>query len=805
MEQLVAMLAVDKTAFHFDADFSYVVPPRMADALRPGCRVMVPFGRADALRLAMVMSVGPAEADDSAPLKAIRAQIDAEPVLSPEMMRVVRWLSDNTFCSTYEAIRAVMPPGAGLYLETLYLPGEGFPLISDKYPALRALFEKKGRARAEQILLRGGISAAELRDLAASGALAAEREARPQARARTERTVRLTGRAPGRKLTEKGARAASFLEGRGAVPVAEVCYHCLVTPAVIATLVKSGVCEYDESAVIRAPQASAPESEAEPILLSSRQREVRDALVALARARKPAAALLYGVTGSGKTNVYRSVIEALLHDGRSAIVLVPEIALTPAAVALFQGQFGGDVAVLHSGLSAGERYDQYRLIREGKVRVAVGTRSAVFAPFSDLGLIVIDEEQESSYHSSAAPRFDARDVAALRCKEHGALMLLCSATPLVTSFYYARTGRYHLFTLDERPSGESLPQVLLVDRRGEGADPSPVSRALVEAVRETVARGEQAMILINRRGYSPHTRCTACGAAVECPNCSAALTYHAANGGHLCHHCGYAVPALTRCPRCGGELRRTGKGTQSAAEQLAFEIPGLRVARMDTDTTSRKDAHRALLQDFAVHRYDVLLGTQMIAKGHDFPGVTLVGVLSADNTLYSGDPRAAERTFSLLTQVVGRGGRGDKPGRALIETYDPSNRVIALAAEQDYESFYDDEIMLRRALIEPPFCDVAVITLQGPREELVKTAAAKLVAALGEAMGRTGPAPYRVIGPFPAGLYRVAGNYRWRTLLKCKKTAPVRGAIRQSIRRLSAEGCLGGAAVTVDFGHQGPL
>ena len=495
---------------------------------------------------------------------------------------------------------------------------------------------------------------------------------------------------------------------------------------------------------------------------------------------------MYGVTGSGKTRVYIKLIREVLSLGRTALVLVPEISLTPQLLRLFSAQFGPEVAVLHSGLRAGERYDEWKRIRSGKARVVIGTRSAVFAPLQNLGLLIMDEEQEYTYKSENVPRYHARDVAKYRCAHSGAMLLLGSATPSVESMYLAQSGVYRLFTLRRRYNQRALPSVEIADlrqelRRGNGGC---LSWQLRKALEANLARGEQSILFLNRRGNSRMVTCGECGEVPVCPRCSVYLTYHSANGRLMCHYCGHSEPLPSQCPSCGGTLNFVGVGTQRVEEELKEIFPEAEVLRMDTDTVSAAHSHEKLLSRFERKRIPILVGTQMVAKGLDFENVTLVGVVAADQSLYVDDYRAGERTFSLLTQVVGRAGRGVKGGRAIIQTYTPENDVITCAASQDYDRFYGEEIRLRELRGCPPFQDLFVFTASGLQESGVLRVCMRLRRTLEDWLSR---APYRalspqLLGPAPASVAKVNNRYRYRLTLSCRNTKEIRALAAHLVR-----------------------
>ena len=518
-------------------------------------------------------------------------------------------------------------------------------------------------------------------------------------------------------------------------------------------------------------------------------------------------ALLYGITGSGKTSVYIRLIRACLDQGKSALLLVPEIALTPQLLGLMAAHFGDQVAVLHSSLPAGERYDQWKRIRSGEAKLVVGTRSAVFAPCTP-GLIILDEEQEHSYKSENTPRYHAREVAIWRGAKEGALVLLGSATPSIETMYRAKTGVYGLYTLYRRFNGRPLPRVEIVDMRRElelGNDGS-LSIPLRQAMIDTEEAGKQTILLLNRRGASRALVCVDCRETPECPRCSLRLTYHSANDRLMCHYCGFSQPAPKRCPKCGGPLKPIGTGTQKVQQELSELFPQMETLRMDADTVSAVNTHEKILERFQQEHIPVLLGTQMVAKGLNLPQVTLVGVLDADLSLYTGGYRAGETTFNMLTQVVGRAGRGDAPGRAVIQTLAPEHQVIRLAAEQDYEGFYNLEIQLRRVQGAPPFGDYAIVTFLGQDEKNVIAAAVKFRDSLRVTLERPDYAGERcgVLGPAPCPVPKINYNYRYQLTLRCAMTKKLRSLLAWLLGKLAGDKEFRGVSAFVDVnGYDG--
>lgn len=788
-ERLCADIAVEGTLYGFDMLFSYEIPDSLREAVVPGVRVVVPFGRGNKKRIGLVFAVRAAE--PSQRLKPVRSAADEAPVINEELLRLCRWMRDNTFCTYFDAFRAILPPGLGYSLKTHYSLSAAFSGELDENE--RRVLDILGAA-GDRFELESAIAAENARDggrcvkaLLEKGALIEDSVLKRRVGDEAVQMVKLSENPPeGIKLTPKQRAVVNFVEGSESASVREVCYACTVTPAVVKRLCEKNVLEQYENVVFRTePSEDAVESPSD-IIFSKKQQEVFDGLLALMNESAPKCALLRGVTGSGKTSVFIKLIERALSQGKSAIMLVPEISLTPQMVGKFRRLFGGEVAIMHSGLSLGERADEYRRIKEGKARIVIGTRSAVFAPVSNLGIVVIDEEGEGSYKSESAPRYHARDIAKQRCFAHNALLLLASATPSLESCYFAKTGRYSLFELDERYNNAGLPDVYMVDMREEAAqgNNSVFSTPLINELEANLERGEQSILLLNRRGYHTSVRCASCGVPISCPNCSLPLTYHKVNGSVICHYCGYIRRMDSVCAKCGSRFfAMKGTGTQRIEDEISERFPSARILRMDADTTSTKNAFERRFGEFAEGKYDIIVGTQMIAKGLDFPNVTLVGVLKTDNSLYAGDFRAYERTFSLITQVVGRSGRGGKRGRALIQTFSPEHYVLNLAAKQDYPSFFDEEIKLRETMLLPPFCDVISVGFSSLAERACETAARAFAAMLRENhKADCADIPLQILGPAPNSVGRLNGRFRFRLMVKCRNSSPLRRLMEKTLR-----------------------
>ncbi|MBQ5338145.1 MAG: primosomal protein N' [Oscillospiraceae bacterium] len=809
---LIIRVALDAAAFGYDLLYSYTADPQWAAQVAPGMRVAVPFGRGNRRRLAMVLEVSDEPAEEGVVLKPAAALLDQEPVLTEELLMLVRWLHEYTFCTWYDAVRAVLPGGLQLQLEERYLPLEppvGVKLTEKEHNLLSMMQLAKSQRERDALVRADGDSEKQkiLDALVQKGCLLAVSEGKQLIGDSTKKMVRLSqsylADETAFRPTPKQAQAVRILREHEALSVKECAYFAAVGETVVQNLVKSGIAEFYEAELLRVPRDAEVTVDPALTVLSEEQQAAYDAVAAEILARHAAAFLLHGVTGSGKTAVFEQLISLTLQQGRGVLLLIPEISLTPQVVQYFQSRFGNRVALIHSGLSLAQRLDTDKLIRRGEIQIVIGTRSAVFAPLPDVGLIILDEEGEHSYKSEQSPRYHAAEAAKARAKYHNAALVLASATPSLESRYLAERGVYRLLKMTKRYNQAPLPEVTIVDmniERSEG-NGSPFSIALSEALYENLQRGEQSILLLNRRGYHTLLQCTKCYEPVYCPNCSVPMTYHKTNGSLLCHYCGHVQPPVTVCPKCGNDrLRQMGFGTQKLEEELQALLPDAKILRMDADTTMTRTAYETGFRAFAKHEYDIFCGTQMIGKGLDFPNVTLVGVVSVDKALFAGDYRSYERTFSLVTQVVGRGGRGTRRGRAILQTHMPDHYVLNLAAAQDYDRFYTEELALRRALMFPPVCDLCVIGFSGIFEERVRIAAERFVEILAETVRqRNLRLPLRVLGPVEAGYGRLNGKYRRRVLLKCKNTAEMRAFIRSLLEQAYADRAFANISLFADM------
>ncbi len=747
-------VAVSNATFHFDKLYTYAVMPAQQDAVRLGSMVLVPFGRGSRARMGVVLACD-AE-PESSKLKYLFDVAPASACLTPELLKLVYFLKERTFCTYYEAVKAVIPYGAQ------YKPA----VAAD---GVTPVLQKQLTRHTEN-----------------SYQLAGELPAKPKPTAKQLVAV---------ALLSGGPRTQGELEEKG---ISRAVLDNLCTKGVLAcTRVNRSIDLY----------ASIP-LQNEPIVLTEEQQAAYGALLPHLEDTAPHSALLYGVTSSGKTLVFLKLIERCLQLGRKALVLVPEISLTPQMILRLKSQFGRRVAVQHSALNHTERLLQWQMIQDGGADIVVGTRSAIFSPLENIGLVIIDEEQEHTYRSESAPRYSAHEVARQRAAENGALLLLASATPSTESYFAAQKGRTQLVRLTKRYGGNPLPSVQIVDMRAELASGNPreISLALEDAIRRNLEAHKQTILLLNRRGYQTVAQCEDCREVLKCPKCSVPMVYHKASHKLLCHYCGSQMdPPPKNCPACGGKLQYRGFGTQKAEEELAKLFPEARILRMDQDSTAAKDAHEKLLARFADHEYDIMVGTQMVAKGLDFEDVTLVGVLGIDSLLFAQGFRAYETVFSLITQVVGRSGRAKDPGFAIIQTTDPDNPVLNLAAVQDYDAFFEQEIAYRRLGLYPPFCGLCVIGFAGGKEIEVARAAARFSALLGQQAAKQPDLPLRVLGPTPGNIEKINDTYRYKLTIKCRNDRRFRDLVRETLGLYEQEKLPSKASVVVDLHSDGDI
>lgn len=769
---LYARVAIDRAALIYDKLYDYTVPSEMSQSVMPGVRVMVPFGRYNTSRQGMVFEVSDSPQDDSDYLKykPIDSILDREPVLAEELLGLASYLSKTTFCSLFESVKAMLPPGAKYIPTYRYFIFADYAEDEEEAEVLNFLRKKKKGAELSDILKNANVDESVVYRMVASCILCKEEVAIRKVGDETVKMARLTPLADKfEKPSSKQAEVLEYLIDTQSASIKEIEYYTGVSRSTIDTLERKGIIEYFEEEAFRRPyKETVGREDIGKLELSDEQKKAYDGIAGLMDSGKYSVSLLFGVTGSGKTQVFLKLIEKALADGKSVILMVPEISLTPQMLGKFISYFGDEVAVVHSALSQGERLDEWKRIQKGDAHIVIGTRSAVFAPVKDPGLIIMDEEQETSYKSDRAPRFDARDAAAKRASDMGIPLLLASATPSIETFYRAKSGKINLFEMKERYGNADLPESHIIDMNEEikSGNTGIFSEALAEEIQKNLENGEQTILLMNRRGYNTVLRCARCGAVMECPRCNIPLTYHKANGRAMCHYCGYSRLPEEVCETCGSKyVMYQGCGTQKVEDELHELFPEARILRMDLDTTMAKYSHDRAFSDFQNGKYDIMVGTQMVAKGLDFPNVTLVGVLAADMSLYSGDYRSYERTFSLLTQVIGRCGRASKKGRAYIQTHSPEHKVLNQSCSQDYGLFYSDEIINRKVMLYPPFCRMGSVMFSSEKSSDASKAAERFSRKLQEKVEGTG-IPLRILGPTPSRVARIAGEYRWKLIIK---------------------------------------
>ena len=799
MKGTVALVALQGATLAFDKLYTYIIPPDLLGKAQKGCRVLVPFGKGNIKKQGMIFGISQAELKG---LKSVYSLIDSAPILNEEMLSVCEYLRESTFCTYYDGIHAILPAGLTHRLVNYYSANREFAavsLLNDTEKDIYLYLSNNTEKSDSDIVKIFGIVPELLQKMTEKGALLKNCDTKQKMKDATQKWVQAAeGFDDSVKLTPRQKEVMDLVSEVGSAAVKEICYFTGASLSVVEGLIRKGALTVFEKAVYRTGKIPSNPQKT-PIELTDEQQNAFEGLYDLYRDRKPKISLLYGVTGSGKTQVFLRLVDEAVRDNKGVIVMVPEISLTPQLLNLFSARYGDKVALFHSAMSLGARMDEWKRVNEGKALIALGTRSAVFAPFGDLGLVIMDEEQEHTYKSEQTPRFHTKNVASFRIKQSGGLLVLASATPSLESFTLAKNGKISMFILKNRYGNAVLPTVEAVDMRKELKDGNKgiVSRELYEAVVTTLEKGNQAILLLNRRGHNTYISCPECGHVAVCPNCSISLTYHSANNRMMCHYCGFSEAVTNKCPECGGEhIKFSGIGTQKAEEELRLLFPKAKILRLDADSTMARDSYANYLKQFANGEYDILLGTQMVAKGLDFPNVTLVGVLGADNAMYSEDYKSFERTFSLMTQVVGRAGRGDTAGRAIIQTCDPERNIIELAKNQDYDSFYEDEILTRKMMLYPPFCDICVVATRSINRQNAESAVRLIYNEILRLLKEEFPTvKIRILGPSPAAIPRVNNRYRYRMIIKCKNNKEFKGMLKKAIEvKLPAD-----SSVTVDF------
>ena len=778
----VAQVAVSAAVYSFDSEFSYIVPDELCGLIRSGARVLVPFGRANKRVIGFVLRVLHFD-EKPEKVKPILRLVDEQPLINDEQLKLISYLKENTFCTYYDAFRSLVPTGFGYVCSTHYTLVNSMPeddLTEDEKNAAEFIKNCSSQRDVDEYLDFTGDKKKKslVMSLLDKGVIEESQELKRKVGDSELKMIRLSddflqARA-GISLTAKQTLVVKLLDECGCISEKELCYMTSCTSSLLKRMNDKNIITFFKAEALRNAIGEQVERiDPESIVLNDEQQAAFDGILAMCESGKAGGALLHGVTGSGKTSIFIRLIDAMQKRGKTSVMLVPEISLTPQMLKKFKAYFGECIAVIHSSLSPGQRMDEYKRIMRGEATVVIGTRSAVFSPLKNIGIIIMDEEGEHTYKSEQSPRYHARDVAIQRCGYNNCVLLMASATPSLESYYYAKKGRFSLFELESRYNDFPLPDVRIVDMSSAAEDGNNgvLSFELADALRDTLRKGEQSILLLNRRGFNTYVSCGECRKPIECPNCSIALTYHIKNNRLMCHCCGYSMPYPEVCPECGSKkLRASGVGTQRIEQEIAKIFPEARILRMDADTASTRYDYEEKFLAFEKGEYDIMLGTQMIAKGLNFPNVTCVGVISLDKALFAGDFRSFERTFSLITQVVGRGGRGQKPGTAYIQTFVPDHYVLSLASEQDYKEFFAQEIALRHALIYPPFCDICVVGFSAVLESKAILASDAFTAMMNEYLSKNRDSIkfLRVLGPAPCALERVGGRYRYRLILKCR-------------------------------------
>ncbi len=780
----IAEVVLEGATLAYDKKYSYSLPFGF-DETCVGSRVLVPFGKANVKKQGLIVSVVGGESEN---LKEIISVIDKEPILTPEMIKLAEFMSETTFCTVYDAVRSMLPSGINYKLTDYYSYNPQFAaegLLSYDEKCLLDYIRQKGEVAFDKIKRDFALSYECINALAEKEAVLKNCTPIRRMNDATEKWLRPTKNYEETlevKLTPRQREVLDCLFDAGAVSLKELCYFTGATVSVVNALIDKGLVVAFEKEIFRTAYRNVKPVIKEEITLTQEQNTAFLGLKELLNCGKGAVSLLYGITGSGKTQVFLKLVDEACAKGKGVIIMVPEIALTPQTINIFSSRYGDKIAVFHSAMSNGQRMDEWKRIKNGKAQIAIGTRSAVFAPFNNLGLIIMDEEHEHTYKSEKSPKFHARQIAKFRAQYNGALLCLASATPSLESYTAAKSGKYSLFTLKNRYGDAVLPEVVSVDMRNEAnsGNKSSISNALCDAIEEVLKDGKQAIVLLNRRGHNTYVSCGGCGYVEACPNCSVSLTYHSANKRLMCHYCGYSKPVENKCEQCGCEhMHFSGMGTQKIEEELSLLFPDAKILRMDADSTMSRDSYSEYLSDFAKGKYDIMLGTQMVAKGLDFPNVALVGVLGAEKGMYSEDYRSFERTFSLLTQVVGRAGRGSTGGKAIIQTLDPDSNIIELASAQDYDAFYNEEIGIRKVTTFPPYCDICTVVVQGNDRDCVKKGITDIFAKIKELISTEySDVKTIILGPSPAAIPKIYNKYRYRLIIKCKNNSRFRQMLR---------------------------
>ncbi|MGG4488877.1 primosomal protein N' [Metabacillus idriensis] len=796
-----ASVIVDVKAMQTDRAFDYLIPDKWTGFIKAGMRVIVPFGP----RKVQGFVIGLKNESEFDKVKPISEVMDITPALTNELLDIGHWLTQTTLCFKISAFGAMLPAAMkAKYEKEIVLVSDEFrpnlhPKVLPWFQSRRSIYwkdvEKSDAVKEFQLEIERGL-------------LEVIYQVKQKNKKKTHKYISSNAEiAELKKESESCSSQAAkqklvldyFIENTGqSVQLQELLLQLNITDSPVKTLIKKNLLREENIEVYRDPYEDRTFKKTEPLALTDEQQTAISPILNSVEQNRHDVFLMYGVTGSGKTEVYLQSIESVLNQGKDAIVLVPEISLTPQMVNRFKGRFGSLVAVLHSGLSVGEKYDEWRKIHRGEVKVVVGARSAVFAPFTNLGMIIIDEEHEGSYKQEENPRYHARDVAVYRAKLHQCPVVLGSATPSLESFARAGKEVYQLLSLKERVNQRPLPRVEVIDMRDElrSGNRTMFSSSLLEKLQDRIQKGEQSVLFLNKRGYSSFVMCRDCGCVTGCPHCDISLTYHKHGSQLKCHYCGHEEPMPKVCPECSSEhIRFFGTGTQRVEEELAKVLPEARIIRMDVDTTGRKGSHEKLLTQFGNKEADILLGTQMIAKGLDFPDVTLVGVLTADTMLHLPDFRSSEKTFQLLTQVSGRAGRHELPGEVVIQSYSPEHYSIQLASHHDYDTFYQQEMLTRKQHAYPPFYYLALVTVSHPDLLKAVSVTEKIAKHLNQRLSDT----VQILGPVASPIPRINDRYRYQCMIKYKREENLHASLKMIIEHYQQDMNKNQLSISIDL------
>jgi len=812
----VAKIAVENTAYSFDMLFDYSVPLNLMSEIAVGKRVLVPFGNSSKKRIGMVFSIKEVQKSDKK-LKNVDSVLDDEPIMNYEMLLTANFIREQTFCTYFEACKLFLPLGFSMTVNVLYAVNPEFngKILGEKENEIYSFLKDKNKfIKSETIISTCNLKKNQniLDKMVSNGILLKNVDTHRRIGDATIKMVCLSNEylntGTSEKLTKKQSDIIKLLFDIGSASVKELCYFTGYSSAVILALESKGIVKIYDDEIYRAPYEILDENNNSEITLSDEQNNAYQGLLGLFNENNPRGALLYGVTGSGKTQVYLKLIDDAIKTDKGIIVLIPEISLTPQMLSLFYERYGSKIAVFHSALSLGQRLDEWKKVKRGEAQIAIGTRSAIFAPFEKIGLIIIDEEQEHTYKSEMTPRYHAHDVAAFRTKCHNGLLVLSSATPSIDTYTKASNGVYSLFEISNRYGNAVLPNVDIIDTTYQSDMVlENISKKLTDEIRENFENHKQTILLLNRRGYNTYASCSECGTVMTCPNCSISLTYHIKNGRLMCHYCGYSVPYSKKCNNCNTDsVKFTGTGTQKLEEELQLIVPDAKILRMDTDTTTSRFSYEEKFSSFAKGEYDILVGTQMVAKGLNFPNVTLVGVLSIDQMLFNDDYKSGERAFDLITQVVGRSGRGSSPGKAYIQTSFPESEIITLAKSQDYKSFYNLEIPIRKEMIYPPYCDICVIGFISEKEFLVNNCSLVFLSKLKQLHNDYyNDVKIIVLGPVVPRVAKIGGKFRSRLLIKCKNNKRFRTMIEELLKSFTKNNQFSDVTIYADINPENTM